>query len=137
MALDIRTVEYYNVTVDGHVGEGAKLLAVFADVGISWLAFKAVPLESMRTRFTLFPDDSSKMDQVAKNAGLSLEGPYTALFIQGNDESGALADIYENLSQADIKVYEASGIANINGAYGVILYVKQEECERALAALKM
>jgi hypothetical protein len=63
---------------------------------VSWhlahlLAFKAVPHESMRTRFTLFPDDGLKMIDVAKKAGLELDGPYLALLIQGDDASGALA----------------------------------------------
>ena len=74
----------------------------------------------------------------AKKAGLELDGPHAALFVKGyDDESGALADIYEKLSQADIMVSESSGIANINGAYGVILYLAQENCEKAMAALEM
>ena len=137
MAIDIKKIEYYNITVEGHVGEGSKLLSVFADVGVNLLAFKAVPLESMRTRFTLFPDDGMKMNDGAKKAGLNLDGPHSAVLVQGDDESGALADIYEKLSQADINVYESSGIANIKGSYGVILYVKQEDCEKAMAALKV
>jgi len=136
MALDIKKIEYYNITVEGQVGEGSKLLSVFADVGVNLLAFKAVALESMRTQFTLFPDDGLKMTDGAKKAGLNLDGPHSALLIQGDDESGALADIYEKLSQADINVYESSGLANIKGSYGVILYVKQEDCEKAMAALK-
>ena len=136
MALDIKKIEYYNITVEGQVGEGSKLLSVFADVGVNLLAFKAVPVGPRRTQFTLFPDDGSKMNDGAKKAGLNLEGPHSALLIQGDDESGALADIYEKLSQADINVYESSGIAGINRGYGVILYLKQEDCERAVAALE-
>ena len=137
MALDIRKVEYYNITVEGHAGEGSKLLSLFAGVGVNLLAFKAVPLEPMRTQFTLFPNDGLKMTDGAKKAGLELDGPHSALLIKGdNDESGELADIYEKLSQADINVHESSGIADIKGGYGVILYVKQEDCEKAMAALK-
>ena len=137
MAFDIKRVEYYNITVEDHAGEGSKLLSVFAAVGVNLLAFKAVPLEPLRTQFTLFPDDGLKMNAGAKKAGLNLDGPHSALLIQGDDESGALADIYQKLSQADIRVYESSGIANIKGGYGVLLYVKQEDCEKAMAALKV
>ena len=136
MAFAIKRVEYYHVTVEGHAGEGTKLLSVFAAVGVNLLAFKAVPLEPLRTQFTLFPDDGLKMNAGAKKAGLNLDGPHSALLIQGDDESGALADIYQKLSQADIRVYESSGIANIKGGYGVLLYVKPEDCEKAMAALK-
>ena len=138
MAFDIKRVEYYNIIVEGHVGEGSKLLSVFAGVGVNLLAFKAVALEPMRTQFTLFPDDGLKMKDGAKKTGLNLDGPHSALLIKGdNDESGKLADIYEKLSLADINVHESSGIADIKGSYGVILYLKQEDCEKAMAALEM
>ncbi len=137
MAFDIKRVEYYNITVGQPAAEAARLLAVFAGVGVSLLAFKAVPLEPRRTQFTLVPNDGSKMTEGAKKAGLELDGPHSALLIQGDDQSGALADIYEKLSQADINVNESSGIADIKGSYGVILYLKQEDCEKAVAALEM
>ena len=137
MALDIEMVEYYNITVEDQAGEGSKLLSLFAGVGVSLLAFKAVPLEPRRTQFSLFPDDGLKMTDGAKKTGLKLDGPHSALLIQGDDESGALADIYEKLSQADINVNESSGIADIKGSYGVILYLEPEDCEKAVAALEM
>ncbi len=137
MAFDIKRVEYYNTTVEGHAGEASKLLSLFAGVGVNLLAFKAVPLEPRRTQFTLFPDDGLKMSAGAKKVGLVLDGPHLALLIQGDDESGALADIYKKLSQANIHVNESSGIANIKGSYGVILYLKQEDCEKAVVALEM
>lgn len=137
MTLDFKKVEYYNITVDGHAGEGAKLLSVFAGFGVNLLAFKAVPVEPMRTQFSLFPDDSLKMNNGAKKAGLDVGGPHFALVITGDDdESGALADIYDKLFQADINVYESSGIANIKGNYGVVFYLEQEDCEKAIEALK-
>lgn len=138
MALKIQKAAYYSTTVEGHVGEGSKLLSVFADAGVNLLAYKAVALEPNRTQFTLFPDDGVKMTGGAKRAGLKLDGPHSALILKGeNDESGELADIYEKLSQAGIPVHESSGIADIKGSYGVILYLKQEDCERAMAALEM
>ncbi|MGE5838663.1 MAG: hypothetical protein ACM34H_01930 [Deltaproteobacteria bacterium] len=136
MTFDIKRVEYYNTTVEGQAGEASKLLSLFAGAGVSLLAFKAVLLEPGRTRFTLFPNDGVKMTEGAKKAGLKLDGPYSALLIEGDDESGALADIYEKLSQADIHVRESSGIADIKGGYGVVLYLKPEDCEKAAAALE-
>jgi hypothetical protein len=136
MAFHVKRVEYYNTIVEGHVGQGAKLLALVAEAGVSLLAFKAVPLDPTRTRFTLFPDDSSKMTGGAKKAGLEFEGPYAALLVEGDDESGACADVYEKLSQANIHVDESSGIADIKDGYGILLYVKHEDCEKAVAALE-
>jgi len=137
MALDIKKVEYYNFTVGDHAGEGAKLLSLFAAAGVNLLAFKTVHREPGRTQFTLFPNDGLRMIAGAKKAGLEWDGPHAALLIKDTDESGALADIYERLSQADIAVHESSGIADINGGYGVVLYLEQEDCDKAAAALEM
>ena len=71
----------------------------------------------------------------AIKVGLKLDGPYFAVIITGDEEPGALAEIYRKLSRARIDVEESSGIAHINGGYGVILYLKQEDCDKAIAAL--
>ena len=137
MALDIKRVEYYNISINGQITDASKLLSTIVGAGVDFHAFKAIPLKPNRTQFTLFAKDSSKMIDGAKKSGLNLEGPYSALLIKGDEKSGALADIYKNLSQAGIQVYEASGIADINEGYGVILYLKQEDCDKAVAALEM
>jgi hypothetical protein len=136
MSYNLKTVEYYNFTVEGHVGEGSKALVAFASVGIDLLAFKAVPLGSNRTQFTLLPEDGAKMNEGAQKAGLNLDGPYTALIIEGDEKAGALSVVYDKLSQAGIPVYESTGIAHIRGGYGVVLYLKPEDCDKAVAALK-
>ncbi|MEW5873329.1 MAG: hypothetical protein AB1894_28980 [Chloroflexota bacterium] len=134
MTLIHRKVEYYNIAVQGNIAEGSKLLTTIADAGVDFLAYKAVPLEQNRTQFTLFPKESSKMTAGAKQAGLQLDGPYSAVIITGGEKPGALADIYRKLSQAGIQIEESSGIAHINGGYGVVLYLAPIDCDQAMAA---
>lgn len=71
----------------------------------------------------------------AIKAGLKLDGPYSAIIITGDEKPGALAEIYSKLFQAGIQIEESSGIAHINEGYGVVLYLKQEDCDKAMAAL--
>ncbi len=137
MAFDIKRVEYYNTTVEGHAGEASRLLSAFADAGVSLLAYKAAPVDPRHTRFTLLPDDGSKMNDKATKAGLKLEGPHPALYVRGDDQSGALADIFEKLAQARIGLCKSSGLADIKGGYGVVLYLEGEDRERAIAALQV
>ena len=137
MALDIKQVEYYKITIDGQITNASKLLSTIAGAGVDFHAFKAVPVKPNQTQFTLFAKDSSKMTEGARKAGLKLDGPYSALLIKGDEKAGALADIYKKLSRAGIQVDEACGIADINAAYGVILYLKQADCGKALTVLKM
>ena len=136
MALDIKKVEFFDTTVEGHAGKCSKLLSLFAAAGVNLLAYKAVPAGPGRTRFSLFPNDPTKMTAGAQEAGLKLDGPNTAILIKGyNDESGALAGIFDKLSRADIMVPESSGFADIRDSYGVVLYLDQADCEKALAVL--
>ena len=136
MALEIKKVEYFNIIIDSNTGEAYKLLSNFANNGVSLLAFKAIPAGQNRTQFSLFPDNSSKMTDGAKKAGLNLDGPHASLIIKSNsDEPGECADIFNKLSRIDINIYESSGIADIYDSYGVVLYLKQEDCEKAIAVL--
>lgn len=137
MALDILQVEYYNITVKDQMTSASKLLSVIAGAGVDFHAFRAMPVEPNQTRFTLFAKDSATMTAGARKAGLRLDGPYAALLIKGDERSGALARIYEKLAKAGIQVGEAYGIADINAGYGILLYLEQEDCGKALAVLEM
>ena len=137
MAFDILQIEYFNVTVEDQIANASKLLAIVADAGVDFHAFKAIPVKPNKTQFTLFAKDSAKMIDGASKSGLTLDGPYAALLIKGDEEAGALADIYKKLSHAGIQVDEACGIADINAGYGVILYLTQIDCDKAMTVLKM
>lgn len=136
MDFNVRQIDYNNIAVEYRVGDASKLLSMLARNGIDFLAYKATPVDSKRTVFTLFSDDARKMAEVAEKEGFSVDGPYSAILVKGDEEVGALAAIYEKLSQANINVDESSGIAHINEGYGVILYVKQQDCRKALIAIQ-
>ena len=137
MALVILQVEYYNIMVEGQITHASQLLSTIAGAGVDFHAFKAIPASPNRTQFSLFAKDSAKMIAGAEQSGLALDGPYAALLIKGDEEAGALADIYKKLAQAGIQVDEACGIADVNAGYGVLLYLKQEECGKAMRVLKV
>jgi len=137
MTFNILQVEYYNITVQSQITDASNLISRIAAAGVDFHAFKATPLESDRTQFTFFAKNSSKMTEGAQKAGLNLDGPYPALLVKGDEKAGALADIYERLSKAGIQVDEAIGIADINAGYGVLLYLKREDCDKAVVVLNM
>jgi hypothetical protein len=137
MAFSIRRVEYFYATVEDQPGEGYKLLSQLAELGLSLLAFTAVPVGPMRTQLTLFPEDPLKMADAARKAGLVLDGPNLALLVQGDDELGALAGVHARLYQANVNVYASSGVGDGRGSYGYILYIRPDEYERAAEALEV
>jgi hypothetical protein len=136
MVLNITKVNFYTVTVQGQITEASKLLTIIAEAGVDLLAYNAIPINTSQTKLTLFPIDSSKMIIGVKKANVIMEGPYSAIIITGNEKPGELAEIYRKLSKASIPVEESSGIAHINGGYGVVLYLQKEDCDRAEMALR-
>ena len=135
MAFGIRRVDYFYATVNDPPAEADKLLTLLAELGVSLLAFTALPVGPMRTQFTIFPEDDAKLISAAREAGLDLDGPHPALLVQGDDELGALASVHSQLQEASVDVYASSGIADGRGAYGYIVYVRPEDFERAADAL--
>ncbi|PYQ11202.1 MAG: hypothetical protein DMH00_08690, partial [Acidobacteria bacterium] len=135
MAHTIRRADYFYTTIDDEPGEAYQLLSELAGLGVNLLAFTGMPVGPMRTQLTLFPEDSSKMMDAARKAGWILDGPHTALLVQGDDELGAFAKIHVKLYEAKVNVYASSGVADGRGAYGYLLYVRPEEFERAATAM--
>jgi len=137
MAYTIRRVEYFHATIVDQPGEAYKVLSALAGLGVNLLAFTAVPVGPDRTQITLFPAEPSKMASEAKKAKMELEGPHPALLLQGDDELGALIEVHEKLYRAKVNVYASTGVSDGHGKYGYVIYVREEDCERAAKALEV
>jgi len=135
MALKIRKAEYYYTLVDDQPGEAYKILNLLANIGVSLLAFTAVPVGPTRTQFSIFPDEISKLEEAAKKSGLQMDGPHPALLVQGDDELGALTDIHKKLSVANVNVYASSGVTDGVGSFGYVIYIRREQFDKALSVL--
>jgi len=135
MAYTIRRAEYFYATVEDQPGEAYRLLTYLASLGVNLLAFTAIPVGPVRTQLTLFPADSPQLKDAAAKSGLAVDGPYTALLVQGDDELGAFAAIHEKLYQAGVNVYASSGVTDGGGSFGYVLYIRSDEFGRAAGAL--
>jgi hypothetical protein len=137
MAHSIRRVEYFYTSVRDRPGEGYKLLAQLADMGLNLLAFTAIPVGPLHTQLTLFPEDPAKMLATAQRAGFEIDGPHSALLVQGDDQLGALAELHQKLFQADVNVYASTGVTDGRGSFGCLVYLKHEDMGRAMQALEI
>ena len=135
MAFAIRRVAYYHTTVRNDPGEGHAALAGLAAEGVNLLAFTAVPFGPDRTQLTLFPDDEAALEDAARHAGLTFDGPHPALLVNGDDELGALAGVHSRLAKAGVNVVASSGVGDGKGRFGYVVYVRQEDIDRAIEAL--
>ncbi len=137
MSYKIRKVEYFYCSVVDQPGEAYKLLAQLEQSGINLLAFTAIPVGPNRTQLTLFPDTPDKLVIEARRTNFALDGPHPAILVQGDDELGALAEIHQVLYEANVNVYASNGVTDSKGCFGYLLYVRPEDYERAVAALKV
>ena len=136
MACSIRRVAYYHATVKNQPGEGHVVLAHLASQGVNLLAFTAVPFGPDRTQLTLFPEDPAALEAAARHSAMTLDGPHPALLVSGDDELGALAGVHARLTEARVNVVASSGVADGQGRFGYVVYVRQEDIDHALAALQ-
>jgi hypothetical protein len=134
MAFRIRRSDYYYATVDDLPERGSMLLANLAEGGVNLLAFAAVPIGA-RTQLTLFAEDDATLEAAARRAALTLDGPYPALLVQGDDELGALARIHGLLAQAGVDVFASSGVTDGRGAFGYVVYLRPDDIAKAESAL--
>ncbi|MHC5113697.1 MAG: hypothetical protein ACYTGP_04635 [Planctomycetota bacterium] len=137
MAFSIRRIDYFYVTVRDEPGEAYKLLTQLAGLGVNLAAFTAVPVGPAETQLTIFPNDGPQFRDEANSAGFVMEGPHPAIIVQGDDELGALASVHERLVEVGVNVYASAGVTDGKGSYGYVLYVRPEEIDDAMRALKI
>jgi len=135
MAFTIRRVQYYYANVRDELGAAYRVLSQLADLGVDLLAFTAVPSGPARAQFALFPADPNKLVAEARAAQLPLDGPYHALLVQGDDELGALASVHERLFEVGVDIYASAGVTDGRGSFGYVVYVREDQFERAAATL--
>ena len=135
MAFTVRRIDYFYIMVKESPGIAYEMLSGLAEHSVNLVAVTAVPFGPARTQFTVFPDDTAKMQRAAEQANVSLDGPHPALVVQGDDEVGALAKIHEKLVDASVHVAASTGVADGKGGYGYIIYLHPDEYERAAKVL--
>lgn len=136
MAASVRRVHYFHATVPGEPDEAYGLLTHLAEQGVNLLALHTIPMGPESTQLTLFPDDPMKLRNAAQAAGLALEGPHSALLVQQEDAIGAVARLHSRLQRASVQVYASTAIVDGRGFFGYVLYVRESDADRGLAALQ-
>jgi hypothetical protein len=135
MAFQIQRIAYFYAMVKDEPGAAYQILSQLAALGVNLLAFTAVPIGPSRAQLALFPEDDSRLAKAAKDAGLALDGPHPAFLVQGDDELGALASVHRRLFEAGVDVYASSGVTDGRGSFGYVVYVREDQSEKAAQAL--
>ena len=131
----IRRVDYYHATVKDEPGVAYQILNQLAEMGLNLQALTVIPVGLHTTQMTLFPEDGQSFAGLAKQIGLTIQGPFQAILVQGNDKIGALSEIHKVLFLANVNVYASSGVSDGKGSFGYVVYVRPEAFGRAAEAL--
>jgi hypothetical protein len=132
---DVKKVDYWHVEVVDQPGTADQVLQRLASAKVNLLAFLAFPIPGGKSQLDLFPADAGAFEKAAKTAGVSLSAKKSALFVQGRDRMGALAEATKRLAAKKINMTAATAVATPSGGYGFIVWVKQPDVDAALAAL--
>ena len=135
MASTIRRIEYFYTNIKDQPGEAYHLLTRLEALGTQFHAFSAMPTGIHTTQWALFVDDARQFERLARQANITLDGPYSALLVQGDTKLAELADIHRRLFEGSVNVYASVGIADEQGKYDYVIYIRPEEFERAARLL--
>ena len=134
MAEAVRRVQYFYILAPDKAGEGARALRTLREAGVNLLAFSGFPV-GKRAQLDFVPEDPAAFRAVARRAKWKVVGPKTGFLVQGDDRTGAMADILGKLAEAKINVTASDGVTAGGGRYGAILWVKARDVHRAARVL--
>ena len=136
MADRVRKVRYCNVTVPNRSGQGAKALGALKDEGVNMLAYTGFPVGGGRAKLDFVVENTASLRRIAKKEGWRLSKPKKAFLVLGNDEAGAVYRHTRRLAEQKINIVAADAVSTGKGRYGMILWVKDKDYNRAAKALK-
>jgi len=131
----IRKINYFYTSVRDESGEGFRFLSRLAARNVDLMALTAVPTGPDKAQLTLFPTNTESLIEAARQEKITLDGPYSAILVQGADHIGAFADVLSKLAAININVFSAHGMTDGRGGFGYIVYLRPSDIDRALKAL--
>ncbi len=135
MADLVRRVEYQYVVIPDRPGEGVRVLGALKQAGVNLLACLGFPLGNGNSQLDLVAEDPDALRRAATASGLQLSAVKYAFLVQGDDRVGAAAEYMGKLAEAGVNVTAMAAVSGGGGRYGLILWVKPEDYERAARAL--
>jgi hypothetical protein len=136
MADRVRKVRYCYTVVPNRAGRGAKILDAIKDAGINLLAYSGFPVKGGKAQLDFVVDSTARLSRIAKKGGWRLSKPKRGFLVQGDDKVGAAHRHIQRLAAQNISITAAQAVTAGKGRYGMILWVKAKDYNRAARALR-
>ncbi len=131
MADTVRRAGYYYVEVPDQSGEGGHVLSALREAGVDLLAFSGFPIGAGMAQLDFIPEDADAFTKAVGNLDLDFSERKNVFLIQGDDRVGAAAETHGKLANEGISIVASQAMAAGSGRWGMILWVKPEDYERA------
>ncbi len=136
MADRVRKASYCYVKVPSRAGQGVKILSELSDAGVNLLAFSGFPVKGGKSQLDLVPENMAALRRMAKKNGWRLSKVKRGFLITGSDAIGVVQRHMAKLATERINVTAADAVAAGKGRYGMILWVRPKDYNRAARALR-
>ena len=135
MAYMIRKVNYCKMTVSSRAGQGVKILGALKDAGVDLLAFTGFPVGGGKSQVDLVATKMNGIQRVANKNKWRISKTKKGFLVQGTDELGAVHKVLDRLARENINVVAADAVAAGKGRYGMLMWVKPKDFNRAARIL--
>lgn len=132
----IRKVNYCYLSVPNRAGHGAKVLGELKDSGVNLLAYTGFPAKKGKAQLDLIPENMAALKRVAKKKGWRLSTTKKGFLVQGEDEVGAVHKHIDKLASEKINITAADAVSAGKNRYGMVLWVKPKDFNRAAKVLR-
>ncbi len=136
MADRVKKISYCYLTVSNRPGQGEKVLSELKDAGVNLLAYSGFPIKGGKAQLDFIPENMMAFQRVARTNGWRVSKSKKGFLISGDDQLGAVHRHIGRLADAKINVIAADAVAAGKGRYGMLLWVKPKDYNRAVRVLK-
>ena len=130
----VRKVNYCYLTVPNRARQGAAVLDTLKNAGVNLLGYTGFPARARKAQLDLVAESMAPLRRVAKRNGWRLSKTKKGFLVQGKDELGAVHRHIKKL--ADQRITAADAVAAGKGRYGMLLWVKERDYNRATRILR-
>lgn len=135
MADRVQKVNYSYVKVSNRAGQGEKVLRALRDEDVDLHAYTGFPAGGGKAQLDFITEDMAALRRVAKKHGWRLSKPKKGFLVTGADRTGAAHRHIKKLADANINVVAADAVMAGKGRYGMMLWVRPKDYNRAARAL--
>lgn len=136
MADRVKKVNYVYLEVPNRAGHGARILGDLKEAGVNLLAYSGFPGKRGKAQLDLIPENMTALRRFAKRNDWKISKVKKGFMIQGRDDVGAVHRHINKLAAEKINITAADAVAAGKNRYGMILWVRPKDYNRAAKVLR-